>query len=115
MDAVKLDELGRRAGDANWRVLRLVRDYLRTPTERNSCYATGYIGAMQDTQAMSSDEAAYWRSVVAFFEGHKDWSESAAAFVQRVYEKRGFAPATAAPAEPAALEHAPEAQRPRGG
>lgn len=48
----------------NWRTRRMLRDLTRYPTERNTCFAAGYVGALQDTATITSEDAAFLRALI---------------------------------------------------
>ena len=50
---------------------RKLRDYLRHPTERNACYITGYVAALEDAHLFKTEGAAsYWLALVGRTEGN---------------------------------------------
>ena len=50
---------------------RKLRDYLRHPTERNACYTTGYVAALEDARLFKTgDAASYWLALIGRTEGN---------------------------------------------
>ena len=43
---------------------RNLRNYLRHPTERNACYITGYVAALEDARLLKPATADYWLAVI---------------------------------------------------
>lgn len=54
---------------------RKLREYLRTPTERNACYIIGYIAALDDAHLFNEDAASYWLAVIGRTECTPDLSK----------------------------------------
>lgn len=59
------NEFHKQLADAPLSFRRKLRDYLRHPTERNACYITWYIAALEDARLFKTDGAAsYWLALI---------------------------------------------------
>ncbi len=59
------NEFHKQLADAPLSFRRRLQDYLRYPTERNACYFTGYIAALEDAHLFKTEDAAsYWLAVI---------------------------------------------------
>ena len=62
---MNLEEFHSQLSDAPPGFWRKLRDYLRNPTERNACYITGYVAALEDANLFKTeDDANYWLEVI---------------------------------------------------
>lgn len=67
---MNLNEFHRQLAAAPLRFRRKLREYLRTPTERNACYIAGYIAALEDAHLFKTEDAAsYWLALIGRTEG----------------------------------------------
>ena len=54
-----------------------LRNYLRHPTERNGCFITGYVVALEDMRLFKDgDAASYWLALIDRTEGNFTMSSS---------------------------------------
>lgn len=68
---MNVNEFHKQLADAPLSFRRRLRDYLRHPTERNVCYITGYIAALEDARLFKTDDAArYWLALIGRTEGN---------------------------------------------
>ena len=67
---MNLNEFHKQLADAPLSFRRKLRDYLRHPTERNACYITGYVAALEDARLFKTgDAASYWVTLIERTEG----------------------------------------------
>lgn len=68
---MNFEEFHKQLADAPLSFRRRLRDYLRHPTERNACYITGYVAALEDARLFKTDDAArYWLAFIGRTEGN---------------------------------------------
>ena len=68
---MNVEEFHKQLADAPISFRRKLRDYLRHPTERNACYTTGYVAALEDAHLFKTDDAAhYWLALIGRTEGN---------------------------------------------
>ena len=62
---MNLDEFHKQLATAPMGFHRKLRDYLRSPTERNACYITGYVAALEDMRLFKTEDAtSYWLALI---------------------------------------------------
>ena len=62
---MNVNEFHKQLADAPISFRRKLRDYLRHPTERNACYITGYIAALEDMRLFKDgDTVCYWLALI---------------------------------------------------
>lgn len=61
---MNLDTLRLYAEAAPWRLLGHLTALAKHPTERNACFISGYVAALQDQRLLDFDQAKFWRSAV---------------------------------------------------
>lgn len=62
---MNLTEFHQKLSDAPLCFRRELRNYLRHPTDRNACYITGYVAALEESRLFKTDDAAgYWVAVI---------------------------------------------------
>ena len=70
------EEFHKQLADAPISFRRKLQEYLRTPTERNACYITGYIAALEDMRLFKDgDTVRYWLAVIGRTECTPDLSK----------------------------------------
>lgn len=68
---MNFEEFHKQLADAPLSFRRRLRDYLRHPTERNACYTTGYVAALEDARLFKTgDAASYWLALIGRTEGN---------------------------------------------
>ena len=68
---MNVEEFHKQLADAPISLRRKLRDYLRHPTERNACYITGYVAALEDARLFKTGDAArYWLALIGRTEGN---------------------------------------------
>lgn len=72
---MNFEEFHKQLADAPLSFRRRLRDYLRHPTERNACYTTGYVAALEDARLFKTDATSYWLAVIGRTECTPDLSE----------------------------------------
>ena len=77
-------EFHKQLAAAPLRFRRKLREYLRTPTERNACYIAGYIAALEDAHLFKTEGAArYWLAVIGRTECTPDLSKKLLAELEK--------------------------------
>lgn len=65
------EEFHKQLADAPLNFQHKLRDYLRHPTKRNTCYIAGYIAALEDTRLFKTEDApSYWLALINRVEGN---------------------------------------------
>lgn len=85
---MRLELLNEAAERAEPRLLGQLITFTRFPTERNSCYLTGYVGALEAHGHLSHDDASYWRAFIGRYEGHPEWTDQATRVLKDVHDGR---------------------------
>lgn len=57
------EELRAAAERAPYRLLEAIKHLSKFPTQRNQCYATGYVSGCADSGAISCDDCRTWLAV----------------------------------------------------